>query len=255
MPLRADQGRDWTRARRAELADRIRERVSAARGRARALRRPAATCSTASATSACSRPTARATTPTTSRSSRRSRASARAATTRRSASRSTTRCATARRSRRSCEEEVRVLLDRLAGEVERRPRGRDHRLGRRAAARADRRDALEAPARRARARPERLTASASAAAAIGISHHGKVPSSTAAAGALTGAPLISTAGTCAGRLREAVVDVVAVGPLLGEHDRGAVDARVSVCVPVEALLAAAGQLSITTAGRGRRSSA
>ena len=54
------------------------------------------------------------------RSSRRSRASARAATTRRSASPSSTRCATARRSTPLVEEEVRTLLDRLAGEVERR---------------------------------------------------------------------------------------------------------------------------------------
>ena len=43
----------------------------------------------------------------------------------------------------------RVLLDRLAGEGRGRPRGRDHLLGRPAAARADRRDALKAAAGRA----------------------------------------------------------------------------------------------------------
>ena len=47
------------------------------------------------------------------------------------------------------EEEVRTLLDRLAGEVDVGPRGADHRRRRRAAARAHRRDALEAAARRA----------------------------------------------------------------------------------------------------------
>ena len=61
---------------------------------------------------------AAATGPTTCRSSRRSAASAPAATTRRSGSPSTTPCATARRSSRSSQEEVRALLDRLAGEVE-----------------------------------------------------------------------------------------------------------------------------------------
>ena len=47
------------------------------------------------------------------------------------------------------EEEVRTLLDRLAGEVDGRPRRGDHRRGRRAAARADRRHALQAAAGRA----------------------------------------------------------------------------------------------------------
>ena len=46
------------------------------------------------------------------------------------------------------EEEVRVLLERLSGDVEPDARGRDHALGPRAAARPDRRDALQAAAGR-----------------------------------------------------------------------------------------------------------
>ena len=47
------------------------------------------------------------------------------------------------------EEEVRVLIERLAGDVDPDARGGDHALGPRAAARPDRRDALQAAARRA----------------------------------------------------------------------------------------------------------
>ncbi len=87
------------------------------------------------------------------------RASAPAATRRRSASPCTTRCATARRSSRWSQEEVRALLERLAGEVRGRARDGDRRRRRRAAARADRRDALQAAARRA-AQPSRARAEA-----------------------------------------------------------------------------------------------
>ena len=93
------------------------ERLSAAEVR-RALRGSRRTSWIAWPSSRSSRRPRAATTPTTCRSSRRSRAFARAATTSAWASPSSTRCATATRSTRSSQEEVRTLLDRLAGEVD-----------------------------------------------------------------------------------------------------------------------------------------
>ena len=127
MPLKVIKAdaRRGPRAARAlvELEDRVLERALRASRpacRRRAERRYACRrrCSTGSPSSRCSRRTRAATAPATCGSSRRSAASAPAATTSGSASPSTTRCATSARWRSSSKEEVQVLLDRLAGEVD-----------------------------------------------------------------------------------------------------------------------------------------
>ena len=107
-------------------------------------------------------PTRAATPRRTCGSSRRSAASAPAATTSGSASPSTTRCATSRRWSRWSREEVEVLMERLAGELDARARGRADRGRRRAAQGPDRRAAHEAAGRRAGAPPGAPAAEATA---------------------------------------------------------------------------------------------
>ena len=147
-----------------ELEDRILERALAGERDAdqrrrgpRALRRPEGGARPARGARGAQPRTAAATRPPTSRSSRRSAASAPAATTSRSASPSTTPCATSSALEDLVREEVDVLMERLAGEMDPDEAWRADRGRRPAAQRPDRRDAHQADGRRAGA-PARLRA-------------------------------------------------------------------------------------------------
>ena len=115
---RTRQGPDRARRQAARAGAGGRERAGQRRRGPPPLRRPAGCCSTASPSSRSSHPTRTATRPATSGSSRRSAVSAPAATTSGSASPSTTPFATRSAMAELVSEEVDVLMERLAGEMD-----------------------------------------------------------------------------------------------------------------------------------------